>query len=159
MRECFLRELTEADIPALTALEKVCFSDPWSDISFLECFRNPLIRLTGLFDEEGDLAAYLLLLTVADEATVMNLAVAPAYRRQGLARRLMADALRHAAARGCSQCYLEVRASNRRAIELYEHCGFTVIGRRPRYYFHPREDALLMSRSVEKEEEHADPGH
>ena len=88
---------------------------------------------------------------VHDEVHLLNIAIAPARRRQGLARRLMDELLDFARRHECTTVILEVRKSNRAAIELYHSYGFEAVGLRPRYYVEDREDALVMSLSLGKE--------
>ena len=74
----------------------------------------------------------------------MNLAVAPEWRRQGVAQALLTDLLAALRARGIRSLTLEVRASNRPARSLYEKNGFFQAGLRKNYYFQPVEDALIL---------------
>ncbi|MGN0980605.1 MAG: ribosomal protein S18-alanine N-acetyltransferase [Candidatus Avoscillospira sp.] len=141
--EIELVPMTEAHVAAVAALEQVCFSDPWSEQSVRSELNNPLsLWLTAL---DGDtVAGYVGSQTVLDEADIMNVAVAPEYRRRGIARQLL-DRLRDLlAAQGVRSLTLEVRASNGPAIALYESLGYVQVGRRPNYYFKPREDALIL---------------
>ena len=141
--EIELVPMTEAHVAAVAALEQVCFSDPWSEQSVRSELTNPLsLWLTAL---DGDtVAGYVGSQTVLDEADIMNVAVAPEYRRRGIARQLL-DRLRDLlAAQGVRSLTLEVRASNEPAIALYEALGYVQVGRRPNYYFKPREDALIL---------------
>jgi ribosomal-protein-alanine N-acetyltransferase len=80
------------------------------------------------------------------EAHIMNLAVAPDFRRQGIGEALLMELLRRTMEAGADLAYLEVRPSNRRAIALYRKLGFTEAGRRARYYRDTGEDAILMTR-------------
>ena len=135
--------MAEAHVAAVAELEKACFSAPWSETSVREELTNPLslwlVALAG-----GQVAGYVGSQTVLDEADMMNLAVAPRHRRQGIARQLveaLGNALR---AQGVQSLTLEVRASNEAAIQLYRSLGFTQVGRRPRYYTKPTEDALIL---------------
>ena len=135
--------MAEAHVAAVAELEQVCFSAPWSEASVREELTNPLslwlVALAG-----GQVAGYVGSQTVLDEADMMNLAVAPQHRRQGIARQLveaLGDALR---AQGVQSLTLEVRASNEAAIQLYRSLGFTQVGRRARYYTKPTEDALIL---------------
>ena len=135
--------MAEAHVAAVVELEKACFSAPWSEASVREELMNPLslwlVALAG-----GQVAGYVGSQTVLDEADMMNLAVAPRHRRQGIARQLveaLGNALR---AQGVQSLTLEVRASNEAAIQLYRSLGFTQVGRRPRYYTKPTEDALIL---------------
>lgn len=91
----------------------------------------------------GEVAGFLVMRrTAPDEVEILNLAVAPAHRRRGLARLL----LERAALGQPAALYLEVRESNRAAQALYRALGFTDCGRRPDYYQHPAEAAVLMRR-------------
>ena len=104
---------------------------------------NPLsLWLVALLD--GQLAGYVGSQTVLDEADMMNLAVDPACRRQGIARALVEALTAALAERGVRSLTLEVRASNEGAIALYRTLGFAQVGRRPNYYTKPREDALIL---------------
>ena len=86
-----------------------------------------------------------------DEGEIANLAVAPSARRHGIGAALLDASLGEARRRGVKQVYLEVRESNAAARALYERRGFSVVGRRKRYYRHPDEDALLLRRTIGKE--------
>ena len=135
--------MAEAHVAAVAELEKACFSAPWSETSVREELTNPLsLWLVALAGDQ--VAGYVGSQTVLDEADMMNLAVAPRHRRQGIARQLveaLGDALQ---AQGVQSLTLEVRASNEAAIQLYRSLGFTQVGRRPRYYTKPTEDALIL---------------
>jgi [ribosomal protein S18]-alanine N-acetyltransferase len=85
---------------------------------------------------------------VADEIQILNLAVHPDYRRQGVGRHLMQFLLLHAQEKKVLSIFLEVRPSNRAAQALYRSLGFEVIHRRPGYYGPEGEDALVLQRSV-----------
>lgn len=132
-------------VPALAALERLCFSDPWPEAAFMPELENPLSL--WLVAECGEtVAGYIGSQIVPDEADMMNLAVAPEFRRQGLGRTLtlaLFDALR---ARGVVSVTLEVRDSNEPAIRLYESLGFRQTGLRKRYYYHPTEDARILKK-------------
>ena len=82
--------------------------------------------------------------TVLGEADMMNLAVHPEYRRRGIARQLVQTLICWLKEQGSHILILEVRASNAPAIELYTQLGFVQVGRRPNYYFKPKEDALIL---------------
>lgn len=130
-------------VKAVAALEEACFSDPWSERSVAGELNNPLSLWLAAM--EGDrLLGYVGCQRVPPEADVMNLAVVPEARRQGLGRRLMEALWEKLMALGVESLTLEVRASNAPAIALYEGLGFAQEGRRPRYYEKPREDALIL---------------
>ncbi len=85
---------------------------------------------------------------MADEVEILNLAVAPAQRRRGLAWSLLEAALAAARESGIRRAFLEVRESNAAAIAFYRRQGFAEMGRRPRYYASPAEDALVFAREL-----------
>ncbi len=145
-----IRPMTAADVPSVAALEKLCFSDPWSASSIASELDNPL-SLWLVWEEDGAAAAYLGVQRVPPQADVMNVAVSPALRRRGIARALFAELERRLPE--IDELFLEVRASNSGAIALYRTLGFAQVGRRPNYYLDPREDALILR----KELSHADP--
>lgn len=139
-----IRPGTSADLSEISGLERVIFSDPWSD---------PLLE--GALAEEsfvavgtGGVVAYLFLRRVADEGEILNLAVAPEHRRRGVARRLLEVACRSLHERGVQRAFLEVRESNDAAKGFYQHEGFRPIGRRSRYYRNPPEAALVLVRDL-----------
>lgn len=145
-----IQPMTAADVPSVAALEKLCFSDPWSVSSIASELDNPL-SLWLVWEEDGTAAAYLGVQRVPPQADVMNVAVSPALRRRGIARALFAELERRLPE--IDELFLEVRASNSGAIALYRTLGFEQVGRRPNYYLDPREDALILR----KELFHADP--
>lgn len=137
------------DADAMAAIERVCFSDPWSAESFRQMMSLPVARpLSAWIEADGKriLAGYFIALAVPPEVEIANIAVAPDCRRMGIGRALMAEGLRRQMNEGCDSFFLEVRESNLPAQALYRSLGFTETGRRKRYYQNPCEDALLMAR-------------
>lgn len=132
----------------VAGLEKLCFGDPWSERSIASELENPLAH--WLVAVEGKtVAGYVGSQTVMGETDMMNIAVHPEYRRQGIAQ-LLVDALVSDLKTMGSRCLtLEVRASNEPAKKLYEKLGFSLIGKRPRYYHNPREDGLILRKEWE----------
>ena len=129
-------------IEAIGKLENVCFpADPWPE----EMVGRWLDRYTVALDSDGSVAGYLVLSSVLDEGSIDNVAVAPEYRRRGIADALVEDAVCRAREADLAFITLEVRASNTPAIRLYEKHGFAEVGRRRNYYEKPREDAILMT--------------
>ena len=127
----------------VAALEKQCFSEPWSENSVASELNNPL-SLWLVAVDDGDLAGYVGSQTVMDETDMMNIAVDVRYRRQGVAQALV-EALAEQLKKAGSHCLtLEVRISNQPAIALYEKLGFAQVGKRPNYYRNPKEDALIL---------------
>jgi ribosomal-protein-alanine N-acetyltransferase len=142
------------DLPALLEIERASYSHPWTRRNF----EGELGVSSGLFvvvreaalAGAGDrgLRAYCAFRIAADEMHLMNLTVAPPAQGRGLGRFLLGLVLDLAARRGCRTALLEVREGNARALGLYRTAGFSLQGRRPAYYSHPREDALLLVRSL-----------
>ena len=91
-----------------------------------------------------EIAGYVVALDAADEGEILNLAVAPGGRRNGLGRALVRSILEALTARGVRQVYLEVRESNAPARALYAARGFKEVGRRKQYYRRPVEDAIVL---------------
>lgn len=143
MRDYTISLMNRTHVPSVAALEKLCFSAPWSENSIASELDNELSLWLVALDGEQVLG-YVGSQCVMDEADMMNLAVAPQARRYGLGRSLvlaLVDALR---IRGIRSLTLEVRASNEAAKALYAGLGFSEVGRRPKYYFDPIEDALIL---------------
>ena len=132
----------------IAALEAACFSDPWPESILQKELDNPLSLWLCAMD--GDtVAGYIGSQTVLGEADMMNVAVSPAYRRQGIGRALvlaLCEALK--TQMQATVLTLEVRDSNAAAIALYEALGFTQVGLRKNYYQHPKEDARILRKDL-----------
>ena len=135
------------DVKAIAELETICFSDPWSENSIASELENRL-SCWLVAEEQGRVVGYVGSQSVLDGADMMNLAVAPEFRRQGIGEALVNTLVSHLQQKGIIALLLEVRASNAPAIALYQGLGFTQVGRRPRYYRNPREDALIMRKEL-----------
>ena len=136
-------KMQSTHIPQIAALEKLCFSEPWSENSISGELDNPLSL--WLVAVDGDcVAGYVGSQSVMGETDMMNIAVSPDYRRQGVAAALIEELVRQLKVGGNHCLTLEVRASNDSAIKLYEKLGFIQVGRRPNYYRSPKEDALIL---------------
>ena len=130
-------------VPQITQLEKRCFTDPWSEKSIASELENPLALWLVAVDGEK-LIGYVGSQTVLGETDMMNLAVAPEARRQGTGRALVLALVDALTEKGSHSLMLEVRVSNTPARTLYESLGFSQVGRRPKYYVNPKEDALIL---------------
>ncbi len=135
--------LNEKMLPALVALEKECFSVPWTEGMFVGELDNPA-AVYRVIRERGELVAYMGMWLVFDEGQITNVAVSPVHRRKGLASWLIETFISIGKEAGLSCLTLEVRAGNFGAIALYEGFGFQQVGRRKNYY-EGKEDALLMT--------------
>ena len=133
-------------LDSLADLESLAFSPPWSYDALAEELQNPLAVFLVAEDVDAESAVgYLGMHHILDEGFIANLAVHPAYRRQGIARSLLREAQEYAEAHDLARLTLEVRASNVPAIALYEGMGFTRDGIRPGFYDSPKEDAAIYS--------------
>jgi ribosomal-protein-alanine N-acetyltransferase len=140
-----IRTLGYADLPAVAVIERRAFPTPWSIAMFVLELSKP----TGLClaaERDGRLVGYTVCSRYDTVWHVMNIAVDPDLRRQGIASALLAE-LYLRAGDPDAQFTLEVRRSNRAAIELYERDGFRIAGLRRRYYQDNGEDALIMWRT------------
>ncbi|MDR1464940.1 MAG: ribosomal protein S18-alanine N-acetyltransferase [Oscillospiraceae bacterium] len=144
---CEIVPLEESHLPAAAALERRAFAVPWSEQAIRSGMRSPYASyLAALW--EGTLVGYLGVTQILDIADVANIAVDPPFRRQGIANALLSRAEAAAALRGAAEIRLEVRASNAPARALYAARRYQEVGRRPKYYHSPQEDALLLTLSV-----------
>ena len=134
--------MAPAHVPQIAALERENFSAPWDEASLLRELENPLsLWLTAL--DADTVAGYIGSQSVLGESDMMNLAVRPEYRRQGVGKALVERLILELSED--NHCLLlEVRASNEAAIALYRGLGFRQVGRRPKYYQNPPEDALIL---------------
>lgn len=149
-----IRCLEDDDLAEVMAVERACFADPWSEASFRrEVARRAVGGYSRVLVDEGAIRAYTVAWFVADEGHLANLAVDPACRRRGMARALVADLLQEAARRQTASVWLEVRAGNLEAIELYRAYGFRPVRIRRGYYRKEREDAIVMVLDLLPEEE------
>ena len=135
--------MNEGHVSQVAGLETVCFCDPWSENSIASELKNPLSLWLVAMDGEA-VAGYIGSQAVMGEADIMNVAVAPDYRRQGIAENLINRLVADLAERGNHSLALEVRESNQAAITLYQKLGFTQVGFRPGYYRNPKEGALIL---------------
>ncbi len=140
---CRVRPAWPADAPVIAALERRCFADPWSLESFREALATELSF--GLVAEcRGEIAGYLVGRATLGTGEILNLAVAPEWRRRRVGRLLLDAGLDALAGRGAEEVFLEVRESNAGALALYQAAGFRAVGQRAGYYRSPREDALVL---------------
>jgi ribosomal-protein-alanine N-acetyltransferase len=149
MGDIQVRQMMREDIPAILAIERVSFPTPWSAETFERTLENPSSACM-VVEDETVLAGYLCASTVLDETDLQVIAVEPKLRRNGLARLLLLALLRHARSLDVQKIHLEVRRSNTAALKLYESLGFSEVGVRKGYYQSPAEDALLLTREMDR---------
>ena len=127
----------------VAGLEKLCFSDPWSENSIASELCNSL-SMWLVAETDGIVVGYVGSQTVMDETDMMNIAVHPDCRRQGIAAALVNALVASLQDMGSHSLTLEVRASNAPARALYDMLGFQQVGLRRNYYHNPKEDALIL---------------
>jgi len=143
--EVEIREMTEQDLEEVLQIERMSFPTPWSKNLFRRELIIPYARaLVALDRPSQQIMGYLCLWIVTQEAHILNLAVHPRRRRQGLGSKLLQCGLKDALAQGVREVTLEVRRSNYKAIALYRNFRFQPQGIRPRYYTDSGEDAVIM---------------
>jgi len=142
-----IREMKIGDVPEIAKLETICFSDPWSEKSIASELENRLSYWL-VAEQDGVIVGYVGSQSVLDSADMMNIAVAPTYRRKGIGRLLIIALIDYLLQKKIHFLLLEVRISNISAISLYKSMGFEQVGRRPRYYHNPREDALILRKEL-----------
>lgn len=150
-----IREMTLQDVSAVAAIEKMCFSLPWSEQSLIDSVKreDTMFLVCEEFDEKnsddtGDvnsnIAGYIGMYLSFDEGDITNVAVSPAHRKKGYGEALVSKAKELAREKQLEMILLEVRVSNAPAISLYKKMGFEELGIRKNFYEHPVEDAIIM---------------
>jgi ribosomal-protein-alanine N-acetyltransferase len=148
--EIVLRPMLLQDVEQVYAIDVLSFTLPWSERSYrFELTENNASHpwVAEAVDARGghQVVGMIVVWYIMDEAHIATIATHPNFRRMGIARRLLAQALAEGAAQGAVKAFLEVRRSNLAAQALYQSFGFVVTGVRPRYYLDTQEDALLMT--------------
>lgn len=140
-----VERLGVSDLDDLIELEKLCFAYHWTREQFLMGLEKGIYVILGVRKGEG-LGGYLALSFVHDEMEILNLAVHPDARRNGLGTALMKAGFNMCIERGIAKSFLDVKCSNQPAIDLYTKFGYKKIGVRKKYYPDTKEDALLFRR-------------
>jgi [ribosomal protein S18]-alanine N-acetyltransferase len=145
------RRLSARDLAAVDRIERVSYPTPWSRSMFAGELSKPSSLCLGAFDDEGRLLGYVIASRYVDAWHVMNIAVDPESRRNGVGTALLRRLFELTGGEGKRGYTLEVRVSNADAIRLYERLGFRARGVRRAYYTDNREDALIMWRDPVQE--------
>lgn len=150
-----VEQMQEIHIAAVVALEKDCQLNSRGEIGYRNALQNTQSVLLVATAESStqfspEVIALFSALMVVDELQIDNLAVAENQRQKGIATMLLTEAIKMAKGKGMNSVVLEVRASNSAALQLYNHQGFSVAGRRKNYYFNPPDDALTMLLNLSK---------
>lgn len=144
-----VRPLRLEDIAAVVAIESEAFTTPWQASTFQGLLDRDGIELMVMTDAEDGVIGYAVLWVILDQGELANLALTTNRRGAGLGAHLLRHVLDRARLRGVEKLFLEVRASNQRAIDLYHSFGFEDVGIRRAYYDRPREDARVMLATLE----------
>ncbi|MDH3272743.1 MAG: ribosomal protein S18-alanine N-acetyltransferase [Gemmatimonadota bacterium] len=139
-----VRSLRKEDIDAVVEIESEAFSSPWQASTFEGLLDRPGVELIVMTEGARGVIGYAVLWCILDQGELANLALTTSRRGAGLGAHLLRHVLEVARKRGVEKLFLEVRASNERAIELYHGFGFTDVGLRRNYYERPTEDARVM---------------
>lgn len=145
-----VHQMTNSDIAAIEAIEKECFSVPWTKEGIEAELQNENAHFF-VAEYKNEKAGYLGMHIVLDECYIANIAVKEPFRRKGIANTLLSVGEKTAVQKNCSFISLEVRPSNKKAIALYEKRGYNKIGERKNFYSDPTENALIMTKTFNKE--------
>lgn len=154
-----VRLMTYDDIEQVSDIEKVSFAQPWSTYAFrseLEDNELAFYCVVVPKDDPQKVIGYGGLWIILDEAHITNIAISPHYRGRGLGQLLMEDMQALARLKGAVRITLEVRVSNKRALNLYHRLGFKEEGLRKGYYTDNNEDALIMWCDLKRNEAESD---
>lgn len=145
-----LRDMTEADIPAVELLERRLFPvDAWPLQMFFDELAQPETRRYVVAEVAGEIVAYAGLMCIEPIADVQTIAVVPEFEGKGIGSAVLTELIEEARRRHAADVLLEVRADNPRAQQLYLRFGFEQIHVRPRYY-RDGTDALIMRLELNK---------
>ena len=141
----YLRPLKTHDIPKVLTIERQMYSYPWSEGIFKDCLK--IGYSNWAFIKDGQFVGYVILSVAVGEAHILNICLDPAYQGKGLGRQFLKEVLIIAKKKNANSVLLEVRPSNKAAVQLYKTAGFKQIGKRKNYYqaADGKEDALVLS--------------
>jgi ribosomal-protein-alanine N-acetyltransferase len=143
-RDVLIRPMETEDVETVLTIESRAFTTPWQADTFQSLIGRPSSELWVMEHTAEGIVAYAVLWCILDQGELANIAVRPDHLGQGYASQLLERVLDIARGRDVETIYLEVRASNSRALELYERFGFSQVGVRKMYYDEPKEDALVL---------------
>jgi len=136
------------DLAAVMEIELRAYEFPWSEGNMRDCINSNYYCCVYRLDDRR--VGYAVISVAAGEAQILNICIDPDMQGQGLGRRLLQHLIAEAGRRNADTLFLEVRASNRAAIALYDAAGFNEVGQRHGYYpaKDGREDALVLAFSL-----------
>ena len=133
-------------------LENKIFTDPWTKKMIKGEFNNKLAVILGIRNTKTkELVGYSFLFSIYDEIHLNNIAVKKDYRNKGLGKKLLDYIIKYGVENYFTRITLEVRESNKEALNLYYKYGFELISRRNGYYSNPKEDALILMKSLKQD--------
>lgn len=135
--------MTEDDIPRMAELERIIFTDPWSEKVYRETLALPDVEYVVAVDDDT-IVGGAGVRNIVGTGEITNVMLLPEYRGKGLGRKIVEEVIERGRRLGAEEFTLEARASNASAIKLYEKLGFVNEGIRPGFYNNPKEDALIM---------------
>jgi [ribosomal protein S18]-alanine N-acetyltransferase len=143
----FIRRMREPDLPLVREIERLSFSNPWSDTTFRGEIQNTAVSFPMVVVRRPgeEVVGYIIYWQIRDDVQVNNIAVHPECRGLGLGEAMMRYAIAKSREAGATFVTLEVRQSNTPALTLYQKLGFEVMGVRKNYYTKPDEDAYVMA--------------
>lgn len=150
-----IEPMKEEHICAIAEIEKLCFSLPWSENALNDELENENAHfLTAI--TAGRVSGYIGIIEICGEADITNVAVHPDFRRYGIGKKLLDTAEKQAIERKCESITLEVRESNEAAINLYSGNGYQTVGMRKNFYEKPTENAVLMTKKINGDNDNED---
>jgi ribosomal-protein-alanine N-acetyltransferase len=148
MEDVKVRRMETLDLDRVMVIERQSYTMPWTEATFRGLLRRSDADLFVAEKQDGTLVGYAVFWAVLDQGELGNVAVAPDWRRRGVAHHLLDAVIKRAGERGVRELFLEVRVSNSTARQLYQAYGFREVGRRRSYYMEPIEDALVMRKDL-----------
>lgn len=156
MEDVRIRRMEATDLPRVMEVEYSCYTMPWNESTFRGLLRRADADLF-VAESNGRVVGHAVAWSVLDQGELGNLAVAPEWRRRGVARRLLDRVVERSLERRVRELFLEVRVSNIGAQALYRSERFREVGRRRNYYMEPLEDALVMRRDLDPDAPESSP--
>lgn len=145
--DILIRLAEEKDISLIAEIERECFTTPETENTVREVVGSPVYE-AYVSELDGEVVGHTITMSICGEEDILSVAVRPSFRRLGIGKMLMDNIIARAVANENTDIFLEVRKSNVAAISLYERCGFEKVGERKNFYDLPREDAVLMKKSL-----------
>ena len=143
-------DVSSEHIASIEALEKLSFSSPWTQEQLKKQMKDHMHEFIAAVSDDANVLGYVSMMYVLDEGYIANVAVSPEHRRKGIADKIINKLCLICEELELSFVTLEVRATNTAAISLYAKHGFEQVGRRKNYYDLPKEDAILMTKFLNR---------